>query len=263
MRSFAVMTLGLGSLLSSMATPPSSEGWRDLAGLRFSAAEPVFAAELAADAQNDRARLGLALSLWAGQPTRGPDFNQAVQLMQEVAEKATDRDLASSARFMWGRAIWLGGDAVAAEQIFLPLAERMDSTWAEQAAVACIQISVASSDETKLDELVTRAADWSTRMTHPSARLGLHLAMAELHLVNRQDRAAGPRHLEAALTEESIGFRLRADLLLSAGRLLASVVPGRAAEYLQRFLRENPLDGRRELAESVLATLVVNPEGTP
>jgi len=258
MRNRTRIALGLALILSALKGTPPTEGWRDLAGLSFSNAQPRFEAEVANDETNERARLGLALSLWAAQPTRGPDYDRAVQGFREIAEAGQDPELAAAARFLWGRASWLGGDSALAQQIFGVLTARLDSAWAEQAAVASVQISLASNDRAELERLVERANQWAADMQHPEARLGLHLAVAEVLLVKQGDRAGGLRHLEAALAEENVGFRLRADLLLSAGRLLAPLAPDRSARYLEQFLVENLLDGRRELAESMLATMALN-----
>lgn len=261
MRDRISIASGLALLLSALPAAPETAGWSDLAGLRFSAAQPRFEAAVADDAADDRSRLGLALSLWAAQPTRGPDYEQAVTILRELAEDSnpSDPELTAAARFLWGRASWLGGDEATATRVFESMAASMQSVWDERAAVARIQLSV-----TKIrsdSPLLQQAEHWLAGMRDRVARQGMHLALAEARLVYGRDATAGVAHLEAALAEEKMGLRLRADTLLSAGRLLAVVEPARAAGYLRRFMAENPLDGRRQLAGEVLAGLPVSGEG--
>lgn len=248
---------------AASATPdPVASAWRDLAGMRFSAAQPQFseAVERSHDAAAGgatvmRARLGLALSLWAAQPTRGPDYDRALTILQDLAEQAdpADAELAAAARFLWGRASWLGGDESTAAGVFEDMAESMDTPWHERAAVARIQMAVTTMESD--DALHAAARNWLATIRDPMARQGMHLALAEMHLVYGRASEEGAAHFEAALVEGKMGFRLRADTLLSAGRLLANAAPQRAAGYLRQFMVENPLDGRRQLAAEVLAEL--------
>lgn len=262
MRNGIPIAVGWGLMLSALPATPENLGWDDLAGLRFSVAKPRFETAVAENRADERSQLGLALSLWAGQPTRGPDFDEAVTMLRKIADSPnpSDPELAAAARFLWGRASWLGGDETTATRVFESMAASMESVWAERAAVARIQMAVTNLEPTS--PLLEQAETWLAGMSDEVARQGMHLALAEAWLVYERDAAAGVAHLEEALAEEKMGLRLRADTLLSAGRLLAEREPARAAKYLQRFREENPLDGRRQLAGEVLDGLQVIQEGS-
>lgn len=258
-RLLIVAVLGCGNASAHDA----AQGWADMAGLRFSSARPAFLEAVQRSPEDSRNKLGLALALWAGQPTRGPDHTRAIALLREVAMDTSSPELAAAASFIHARAIWLGGDGRTAARMLDEMILTLNSRWAEEAVVARIQLAIANRDEAELRALVARAPAWEAEMKDPVARLGLHTAMAEIYLTILGDKQQGVGHLEAAIGENASGMRVTANLLLSAGRLLGSHAPERAAHYLRRFLAENPLDGRSELAKSALADIESPIEGRP
>src|SRR5690606_29524209 len=105
-------------------------------------------------------QFGLALCLWARQPSRGPDHDQAIALLTKIAGQTEEPRLATAARFTLGRAYWLGGQETKAAEIFTDMAANFDSLWHEEAAVALVQMAVASGEAKTMRDLVGRAEDW-------------------------------------------------------------------------------------------------------
>lgn len=250
------------SITSFSLSADLQDGWQALAAYRTERALDYFesAQDDADPAIAREARFGRAIALLDKQPITAAQLDEARREFAALADSGTD-DCAQGARFFVGRIAQhhlVEPDVAEASRQFRRLiAEHPDSIWAQTALsrLALLEIYAMNPDLLPADRIAA-AEKVLVHARSPTARCELHYVIANAILFYRLPEATALPHLLAAEQTGRLEWNERGDVLVQIAEL--SRLAGdtaQAAEYYQKFLKENPRDQRHYIVKERLAEL--------
>lgn len=258
----AALIMGLLITVAQSGATELQDGWQALAGYRAERALRIFeSAQKEKNPATEReARFGRAVALLDNQPVTSSQLDEARRLFTELADSGTD-DFAQGARFFLGRIAQhhlAEPDAAEASRQFHRLIEEYpDSIWAQSALsrLALLEIYAANSDTPPASRIA--AAEKLLGYVHTqTAACEVHYVIANAVFFYRLPDGKALPHLLAAEQSGRLGWNERREVLVQIAELSRlEGNPTQAAEYYEKFLKENPRDQRHYIVQERLGKL--------
>lgn len=259
-----------------------SEIWHMVSISRFNEANRLFAATARAEhldeLAREEARYGEAVTFLEVQPKTSGNIEQAIRILEDLAENAHSSEIAASSLYYLARILEMHAaerDPLAAAEIYRRLLEtHRGHPLAEHGAVNLAQIQLWVVAEGRPDAEQVRALEGLLdQVDRPSSRATLHMVLGDAWLRTGSGEAEAFSHYSSVLEWDQLPVITRGDMLCLVGNLGKQLKHyDRSIAAFESFIEENPYSSRITLVRRALeearrlrtvAVASVGKEGTP